>query len=67
MTVWDPVEVITVLGGAQAGAQGGVNGSPVAGGVGVFAGEVKGVLDGGSQFVGCVKRTARARSCMRQG
>ena len=39
-------------GGAQAGAQSGVHGSPVAGRVSVFAGKVKGVLDGHCEIIG---------------
>ena len=34
------------MGGALAGADGGVDGSPVAGGVSVFSGEVEGVVGG---------------------
>ena len=36
--------------GALAGADGGVDGAPVAGDVGVFAGEVESVLDGSGEF-----------------
>jgi hypothetical protein len=36
--------------GALAGADGGVDRSPVAGDVGVLSGEIEGIFDGGSQL-----------------
>ena len=39
-----------LLGGTLAGANGRVDGAPIANKVGVFSGEIEGVLDGSSQF-----------------
>ena len=45
-----------LIGGAKAGADSGVDRSPVAGGVGVLAGEVERVVGGDSHLTACVER-----------
>src|SRR5690348_13593160 len=45
-----------LLRGAEAGAEGSVDGTPVAGDVGVLAGEVEGVVDGHGHLCGAVCR-----------
>ena len=44
-----------LLSGAEAGAQGAMDGAPVAGDVGVFAGEEEGVVDGLCHLGGAVE------------